>query len=132
MKKVLKILSVVCLLVAVITILMGAVALFVPANNWFAGYALFGLLGGKGFMGFIGNILGVVLTAACFGAMGFYGLQHDNSHSARKNALIWAGATSLIGVISLIIAIANKQAGFGDVLIALLPIAFGAMIIKDA
>ncbi len=132
MKKVLKILSLVCLLMAAASLIMGVMALLMPTKGFFAGYALFKMVGNGGFMGFMGNLLGIIFTAACFGAMGFYGIQCENNHSARKNALIWSGITTLLGGISLIAAIGTGIFNFGDIMLVLLPVVYGYIIIKEA
>lgn len=132
MKKVLKILSGVCLLTAAVSIVMGVVALITPSRGFFAGYALFNMVGNGGFMGFMGNLLGIIFTAACFGAMGFYGIQCDRNHSAKKNALIWSIITAVLGIISMIVAIGAGMFTFGDLILAALPIAFGFIVIKEA
>lgn len=132
MKKVLKILSLVCLLTAAASIVMGIAAMIAPTKGFFAGYALFNIAKGGTFTGFIGNIFGIIFTAACFGSMGWYGLLYEKDHSAKKNALIWSFITAAIGIISMIAAIATKNFTMGDLLLALIPVFYSYIIIKEA
>ena len=132
MKKVLKILSVVCLLTAVASLIMCVAAMIAPTKGFFAGYALFNIARGGGFTGFIGNIFGILFTAACFGSMGWYGLLYEKEHSSKKNALIWSLLTSAIGVISVIASVVTGQFNMGDVLLAIIPVFFAYIIIKEA
>ena len=78
-------------------------------------------------MGFIGNLIGIVLTFASFGLMGFYTLKGKD-----KNALIWSLVAVIMSVISLVIVLIGRSASFGDILITLLPIAHLFLIIKNA
>lgn len=132
MKKVLKIISIVCLLTALASLVMGVAAMIAPTKGFFAGYALFNIARGGGFTGFIGNIFGILFTAACFGSMGWYGLLYGKDHSAKKNALIWSLITSAIGILSVIAAIVTGQFNMGDILLAIIPIFYAYIIIKEA
>lgn len=132
MKKVLKIISLVCLLTAAASLVMGVAAMIAPTKGFFAGYALFNIARGGGFTGFIGNIFGIIFTAACFGSMGWYGLLYEKDHSAKKNALIWSIITSAIGILSVIAAIVTRQFNMGDILLAIIPVFYAYIIIKEA
>lgn len=79
------------------------------------------------FMGFIGNLIGIVLTFASFGLMGFYSLKGKD-----KNALIWSLIAIIMSVISLVIVLLGKTASFGDFIITLLPMAHLFLIFKNA
>ena len=109
--------SVLCLLVAVASVIF---ALFAKNNTggWFVGMALFRTVQSGGFMGFIGNIFGILLTFAGFGYTGYCGLK-DND----KNALISSAAMLVFCVISILFAIFSPAVPFtlGDLLIAVPP-----------
>lgn len=126
MKKALKVVSVICFLVALFTLVFGIIALSVSSRNWFAGYALFNFAASGTFMGFIGNLFGILLTMLCFGAMGYFGLKGNT-----KGGLIWSACAIVLALISLIIVIAIGAFTFGDLLITVLPVVYLVLIFKS-
>ena len=127
MKKAIKVTSYLCLGVAVLAVIFGIIAMTTANRSLFVGYAVFNVIRGGTFMGFIGNLIGIVLTFASFGLMGFYTLKDKD-----KNALIWSLVAVIMSVISLVIVLIGRSASFGDILITLLPIAHLFLIIKNA
>lgn len=126
MKKALRVTSVLCMLVAVLAVIFGAVALFSAKRSFFVGFAMFSVIRQGTFMGFIGNLVGILLTFASFGFMGFYTLTGKD-----KKALIWSAAAAVMALISLIIVIIGRRFSFGDLIITLLPIAHLFLIFKN-
>ncbi len=127
MKKALKVTSYLCLAVAVLAVIFGIVAMTSANHSFFVGYAMFNVIKRGTFMGFIGNLIGIVLTFASFGLMGFYSLKGKD-----KNALIWSLIAIIMSVISLVIVLLGKTASFGDFIITLLPMAHLFLIFKNA
>lgn len=127
MKKALKVTSYLCLTVAVLAVIFGIVAMTSANHSFFVGYAMFNVIKKGTFMGFIGNLIGIVLTFASFGLMGFYSLKGKD-----KNALIWSLIAIIMSVISLVIVLLGKTASFGDFIITLLPMAHLFLIFKNA
>lgn len=127
MKKALKVTSYLCLAVAVLAVIFGIVAMTSANHSFFVGYAMFNVIKRGTFMGFIGNLIGIVMTFASFGLMGFYSLKGKD-----KNALIWSLIAIIMSVISLVIVLLGKTASFGDFIITLLPMAHLFLIFKNA
>ena len=126
MKKALKVTSYLCLLVAVLSVIFGVVTLASANRSFFVGFAMFSVIRQGTFMGFIGNLIGMALTFASFGLMGFYSLKGKD-----KNALIWTLVAIIMAVISLVIVLLGKNASFGDFIITLLPAAHLFLIFKN-
>ncbi|MBE6902370.1 MAG: hypothetical protein E7478_07830 [Ruminococcaceae bacterium] len=108
--------SVLCLLVAVASAIF---ALFAKnMGGWFMGLALFRTIQSGGFMGFIGNIFGVLLTLVGFGYTGLCGLK-DND----KNALVSSAGMLALCVVSALFAIFSPAVAFsfGDLIIMVPP-----------
>lgn len=117
-----KIGSLACLLVAVAAV---AFALFSKnMGGWFVGLALFRTIQSGSFMGFIGNIFGVLITFAGFAWAGVCGLKNND-----KNALISSATMLAVCVVSMLFALFSREVAFtfGDLLIAVPP----ALIIID-
>ncbi|MCM1164908.1 MAG: hypothetical protein NC299_04430 [Lachnospiraceae bacterium] len=127
MKKALKVTSYLSLLVAVLSVIFGAVALLSSNRSFFVGFAMFSVIRQGTFMGFIGNLIGMALTFASFGLMGFYSLKGKD-----KNALIWTLIAIIMAVISLVIVLLSRKFSFGDLIITLLPAAHLFLIFKNA
>ena len=130
MKKFTTILSLVSGLIAVLTVILNFRVIF--GRGIFVGFAMFSMLRSGGFLGYIGNILGVLVTAAAFAAMCWYGLNVTvrRKDSARRPALISGAAVTVIALISLICSIAGHMFNFGDIIILLFPVAFTVCIIQ--
>ncbi len=109
-----KIGSVLCLVVAVASIIFAVFAS--GAKGWFVGLALFRVVEGGNFLGMIGNIFGVLLTVAGFGAAGLFGLGKND-----KRALKSSGAMLALCVVSMLFTLIGGGFTFGDILIAVPP-----------
>ena len=127
MKKALKVTSFLCIGVAALAVIFGIVAITSANRSFFVGFAMFNVITSGGFMGFIGNLLGIVMTFASFGLMGYSSLRGKD-----KNALIWTLIAIIMAVISLVIVLIARRASFGDIIITLLPIAHLFLIFKNA
>lgn len=126
MKKALKVTSFLCLLVAALSVIFGIVALTSANRSFFVGFAMFNVIRQGTFMGFIGNLIGMALTFASFGLMGFYSLKGKD-----KNALIWSLIAIIMAVISLVIVLIGRMVSFGDIIITLLPVIHVFLIFKN-
>lgn len=124
MKRLITTLSLISGLFAVATVVMNFTALF--SKNLFVGFAIFRIVSGGDFMGFLGNVLGLIIMAAGFGTMCLYGLQLSllNKEKARKHAFVSGIAMTAVALVSLFFAIGGKNFNFGDILILLFPAAY--------
>lgn len=127
MKKALKITAWLCLLMAVAAVICGIFSGKTASRSFFMGYALFGIVAGGGIMGFIGNVAVVVFTVVCYGLAGLNTLV-----DRKKDALIWSAITSLLAVVSLIMALAGHKMTLGDVVVAAIPIVQTFLIVRSA
>ena len=129
MKKFITVSSLISGLLAIVTIVMNFGALF--SKNTFVGFAIFRTVSKGNFMGFMGNILGLIIMVAGFGTMCIYGLQLTLMHkeSARKHAFISGIAMTAVALVSLFFAIGS---GFniGDLLILLFPAVYTICIFR--
>lgn len=126
MKKALKVTSYLSLLVAVLSVIFGVITLTSANRSFFVGFAMFNVISRGTFMGFIGNLVGMALTFASFGLMGFYTLKGND-----KKALIWSLVAVVMAVISLVIVIIGRIASFGDIIITALPVVHVFLIFKN-
>lgn len=130
MKKLALVISVLSGLIAVLAVVLNIRVLF--GKTLFMGFAMFSMISSGGFMGFIGNLLGVLITAAAFAAMAWYGFSVTarRKESARKPALVSGVIVTVLALISLIFSIANHIFNFGDIIMLLFPVAFIFCIIQ--
>ena len=126
MKKALKVSSYLSLLVAALSVIFGVIALTTANRSFFMGFAMFSVIRQGTFMGFIGNLVGMALTFASFGLMGFYTLKGND-----KKALIWSLIAVIMAVISLVIILIGKMMSFGDIIITALPVVHIFLIFKN-
>lgn len=127
MKKALKITSWLCLFMAVAAVICGIFAFKVTNRSFFIGYSLFGVIENGGVMGFIGNLAIIAFTVVCYGLAGLNTLV-----DRKKEALVWSAVTSLLAVISFIMALAGHKMTFGDIIVTAVPIVQTLLIIKSA
>ena len=105
--------SILCLVVALASIIF---ALFAKnANGFLIGLAFFRTVQTGSFIGMIGNIFGVLLTAGGFAATGYFGLTKDD-----KRALISSGLMLGLCLLSLVITFFQGTFTLGDIIILLL------------
>ena len=127
MKKALKVTSWLCLLLAVCALIFGIFAFKVTNRSFFMGYVMFNIIRTGGVMGFIGNLFIVAFTVVCYGMAGLNALL-DN----KKKALVWSAITSVLAIVSLVIALFGHKLTFGDVLVTVIPIAQTLLVVKSA
>ena len=129
MKKVLKITAWLCLIMAAAAVVFGIMTLGGIKRMPFMGYAMFGIVNNGGVMGFVGNLAIIAVTVVCYGLAGLNVLA-----DRKKDALIWSAITSLLAVVSLVMAIVNKSIGvtFGDIVVTAIPIVQTFLVIRTA
>lgn len=107
-----KIGSILCFVVALASVVFAFFATD-SRRGWYVGLAFFRTVQNGTFMGFIGNIFGVLLTFLGFGATGYFGLSRHNE----KMTLYWSGGMCVVCLLSLIISICSGTFTIGDILI---------------
>lgn len=129
MKRITQIISVISLLIAVLTVVLNFGVLF--GRNYFLSFSVFSVIKNGGIMGFIGNLLGLLITAFAFAAMGWFGimLTFFKKEKARKPAFISGVCVMVLAVISLFFSFANNFT-FGDILVLLFPAVYTFFIIR--
>ncbi len=130
MKKITQIISVISLLIAAIMVILNFRVLF--GRGYFIGFAIFSTITSGSFMGFIGNILALIVTALAFAAMGWFGIQLTvmNKESARKPAFISGICVTLLAVISLFFSFKHNF-NIGDILIILFPAVYTYFVVQS-
>lgn len=129
MKRVTQIISVVSLLIAAVALIFNFQVLF--GRSYFIRFAIFSTIRSGDMMGFLGNLLGLLLTSFAFAAMGIYGVMLTifNKEKARKPALISGICVTLLALVSLFFSFHNNF-NIGDILIVLFPAAFTFCVIE--
>lgn len=79
MKKTITALSLLSGLVAVLSVILNIQVLF-NGNSWFFRFAMFSITRGGGFMGYLGNLMSMLIVALGFGVMCVCGLRAVNAH----------------------------------------------------
>ncbi|MCH5192893.1 MAG: hypothetical protein J1F11_02955 [Oscillospiraceae bacterium] len=128
MKKIIYICSVLCGFTALFTFIMGIRML--TGHGYFFGLRMFNLVSRGSFTGFIGNLLGVVVTCGGFGALAFYGF--GTSQNAKKNAFIYGIIMTVMCIVSMLVSFFQRSFTIGDVYILLLPAIYTFAILKSA
>lgn len=129
MKRITQVISVISLLIAIVALILNFQVF--SGKSYFIRFAIFSTILRGDFLGFIGNLLGLLMTSLAFAAMGFYGamLSIFNKEKARKPALISGAIVTLIAVVSLFFSF-NNGFNIGDILIILFPAAFTFCVIQ--
>ncbi len=129
MKKITQIISVLSLVIAVLALVLNFQVLF--GRGYFIRFAIISTIRSGGMMGFLGNLLGLLLTSFAFAAMGFYGamLTIFNKEKARKPAFISGICVTVLALVSLFFSF-KSGFSFGDILIILFPAAFTYCVIQ--
>ena len=117
--------AIACILMLVINIPL----LF--TDSWFLRFAAFSMLRNASTLGFIGNIIFLVLTCYCLSGMSWNGARMLNTGEGQGNALLYGLAVLVIGIISLIFAVVQKTFTLGDIIFLMLPLAYlGGVMLK--
>ncbi|MBR4097183.1 MAG: hypothetical protein IKK42_07785 [Oscillospiraceae bacterium] len=127
MKKVLSSCSVLCGVIALAALVFGIRGLF-DSSRFIVDLAMFSMIATGSFMGFIGNVLSVVILCGGFGAMAYYGIINFSN----KKAFGYGVAMTAICGISLIIAIFGHIFTIGDLFIFALPAIYTYAVLKTA
>ena len=130
MKRFISIMSVISLLTAAIALVLNIKVLF--GGSIMFGFMMFSMIRSGSFMGYIGNLLGLLITVAGFGAMGLFGalLSIFNKESARRGAFLAGVSMSVLALISMIFSIKGGIFTMGDIIILLLPALFTFFIVQ--
>ena len=122
MKRTIQILSVISGLVAVLAVVLNIQVLF-GGNSWFFRFAMFSVVKNGGVMGYLGNLLSMIIVAAGFGGMCICGFKvaAGGGVKAMRPALLAGLLMTIMAVISLFCSIAGKMFNFGDLIIIALP-----------
>ena len=124
--------SVLCGITAILSLVMGIRVLFIgtKSNSYFIALRVFSMAQSGTISGFIGNLLGVAVSFAGFGAMALYGFA--NSQNAKKNAFVFGCIMTGVCLISVIVAIVSKTFTIGDLYMLALPAAYTLAVLKSA
>ena len=82
MKKTITALSLLSGLVAVLSVILNIQVLF-NGNSWFFRFAMFSITRGGGFMGYLGNLMSMLIVALGFGVMCVCGLRAVKGHGMK-------------------------------------------------
>lgn len=129
MKRITQIISVISLLIAAVALIFNFQVL--SGKSYFIRFAVFSTIRRGDMMGFLGNLLGLLITSFAFAAMGVYGamLSVFNREKARKPALISGICVTVLALISLFFSF-NNNFNIGDIFIILFPAAFTFCVIQ--
>lgn len=129
MKRITQVISVISILIAAVALIFNFQVLF--GKSYFIRFAIFSTIRSGDLMGFLGNLLGLLLTSFAFAAMGFYGamLSIFNKEKSRKPALISGICVTILALVSLFFSF-NSGFNVGDILIVLFPAAFTFCVIQ--
>lgn len=133
MKKTITVLSVVSGLVAILAVVLNIQVIF-GGESYFFRFAMFSMMRSGGAMGYLGNLLSMLIVAAGFGGMCLSGLKavRVGGMKAVRSSLIAGGLMTLLSVISLICSIAGGMFNFGDIVILLMPAVYTFLIFSGS
>ncbi len=122
MKKTIQVISLLSGILAVLSVILNFQVIF-GGNSGFFRYAMFSMVKNGGAMGYLGNLVSMLIVAAGFGAMCIFGLHAAGGGGMRsvRTALTAGGIMTVMSVISLICSIAGGMFSFGDIIILILP-----------
>lgn len=122
MKKTIQVISLLSGILAVLSVILNFQVIF-GGNSGFFRYAMFSMVKNGGAMGYLGNLVSMLIIAAGFGAMCIFGLHAAGGGGMRsvRTALTAGGIMTVMSVISLICSVAGGMFSFGDIIILILP-----------
>ncbi len=129
MKKVLSSCSALSGVIALAALVFGIRGLF-DSSRFIVDLAMFSMIARGTFMGFIGNVLSVVILCGGFGAMAYFGFSHGLN--AKKKAFGYGIAMTIICGVSLLFAIFGHILTIGDILIVALPAVYTYSVLRTA
>ena len=130
MKRFISIISVISLVTAALALILNIRVLF--GRSFVFGFAMFGMISGGSFMSYLGNLLGMLITVAGFGAMGIFGalLSIFKKETARRSAFVSGVVMTAIALVSMLFSIFGGRFTIGDIIILLVPALFTFFIIQ--
>ena len=130
MKRITQIISVVSLFIAVLTVVLNFQVLF--GRSYFIRFAIFSTIRSGDFMGFLGNLIGLIVTALAFAAMGWFGVQLTilNKEKARKPAFISGICVTALALVSLFFSF-NHGFNVGDIFVLLFPAVYTVFVVQS-
>ena len=117
------------LLIAVLTVILNFQVLF--GKGYFIRFAIFSTIRSGDMLGFIGNLIGLIITALAFASMGWFGIMLTilNKEKARKPAFISGICVTLLSLVSLFFSF-NNNFNIGDILVLLFPVVYTFFILQ--
>lgn len=130
MKKFISVVSVISIITAVLALILNIRVLF--GGSFMFGFAMFSMIRGGTFMSYLGNLLGLLITVAGFGAMGIFGalLLIFKKETARRSAFISGVVMTGMALVSMLFSIFGGRFTIGDIIILLLPALFTFFIVQ--
>ncbi len=128
MKKVVTACSVLCALIALLSLVMGVKGLF-GGSDFIISLAIFRFISQGTIMSFLGNVLSVVVMVYGFGMMALYGF--DGTHSSKKKGFAYGAVMTCICLLSMVFAIFGHFT-IGDLLLVALPAVYTFGMLKTA
>lgn len=128
MKDVVKVTSVLCGIMALVSAIFGV--RLVTGHGFYIGIGMFAMARSGTMMGYIGNILGIAFTVIGFGLMAYFGFDSFRAQQAKKKAFVWGVVMSGICLLSLICSIFAGTFNFGDMLLLALPAIYTFALLK--
>lgn len=122
MKKTLRILCVISGILAVLSVVLNIQVLF-GGNSGLFRFAMFSMVRSGGVMGYLGNLMSMVIVAVGFGLMCISGLKalHGGGMKAVRSALTAGAVMTVMSVVSLFCSISGRSFNFGDIIILAIP-----------
>lgn len=122
MKKAIQVISLLSGILAVLSVILNFQVIFGGKSGFFR-YAMFSMVKNGGAMGYLGNLVSMLIVAAGFGAMCIFGLHAAGGGGMKsvRTALTAGGIMTVMSVISLICSVAGGMFSFGDIIILIMP-----------
>lgn len=112
-------------ILAVLSVILNFRVIF-GGESFFFRYAMFSMVRSGGIMGYLGNLLSMLIVAFGFGVMFFFGLRalRGGGMKAVRPALVAGGIMSLMSIVSLFCSIGGGMFNFGDLIILAMPVVY--------
>lgn len=125
MKGIIRALSWLSGILAVLSVILNFRVIF-GGESFFFRYAMFSMVRSGGIMGYLGNLLSMLIVAFGFGVMFFFGLRalRGGGMKAVRPALVAGAIMSLMSIVSLFCSIAGGIFNFGDLIILAMPVVY--------
>ena len=112
-------------ILAVLSVILNFRVIF-GGESFFFRYAMFSMVRSGGIMGYLGNLLSMLIVAFGFGIMFFFGLRAlcGGGMKAVRPALVAGAIMSLMSIVSLFCSIAGVIFNFGDLILLAMPVVY--------